>query len=259
MRRTWSREGATVTQPTTARQTDERGSGGPSGGVCAGSFALKDCALLSLATGLHAHDLREFRDALRVASLSSIYHHFWERMLRPQFDEPEYNNDFASWAFHGLHLKGLAEQLSMVDPSDSLHLEVVRGRLLDIVERRLDESETVPSAAPDQQFSFLRSRLVIFDTGERFDHPGELAVALPRWTTGSIYYHFIDARWRNGSRCDDLSAWLRRCGAEFEPLCDRLAAFDPYFSSLERIRDMLADLFAEEMGAAVPGHGGETA
>jgi hypothetical protein len=196
---------------------------------------------------------------LRVASQSSIYHHFWERMLRPQFDEPEYNNDFAGWAYHGLHLKALAEQLSIVDPTQSPDLEIIRERLIDIVERRLDESETVPCAASDQQFSFLRSRLVIFDTGERFAHPGELAVAIPRLTTGSVYYHFIDGRWRSGSRCDDLTAWLRHCGREFDGLCDRLAAFDPYFSSLERIRDMLADLFAEELGGLGGGRRADTA
>jgi hypothetical protein len=216
-------------------------------GVCAEVFALKDCALLSLATGLHAQDLREFRDGLRAASLSSIYHHFWERMLRPEFDEPEYNNDFASWAFHGLRLKALAERLSIVDPSDYADLDMLRERLVEVVEQQLDEGDSVPSAASDQQFSFLRSKLVIFDTGERFSHPAELAAALPRLTTGSVYYHFIDARWRSQSRCDDLTTWLRRCGPEFGPLCARLAAFDPYFSSLEHIRDMLTDLFAEEI------------
>jgi Family of unknown function (DUF5752) len=223
-------------------------------GVCAEAFALKDCALLSLATGLHAQDLREFRDGLRAASLSSIYHHFWERMLRPEFDEPEYNNDFASWAFHGLRLKALAERLSIVDPTDFSDLEALRERLVEVVEQQLDEDDTVPSAAPDKQFSFLRSKLVIFDTGERFEHPAELAVALPRLTTGSVYYHFIDARWRSESRCDDLTTWLRRCGPEFDPLCARLAAFDPYFSSLEHIRDMLTNLFAEELGAFDSAH-----
>ena len=234
-------------------------SGSTPDATCTESFALKDCALLSVATGLHAQDLREFRDGLRAASLSSIYHHFWERMLRPQFDEPEYNNDFASWAFHSLHQKGLAERLSIVDPTDFPDLEMVRAQLVDIVECRLDESETAPCAAPDQQFSFLRSKLVIFDTGERFTQPEEFAAALPRLTTGSVYYHFIDARWRSEARCDDLTAWLRRCGSEYCFLCDRLAAFDPYFSSLERIRDMLADLFAEELGGLGAGRNPDAA
>jgi hypothetical protein len=42
-------------------------------------FAIKDCALTTIATGRRAQTLRELRDI----HPDCIYHHFWETVLRP--------------------------------------------------------------------------------------------------------------------------------------------------------------------------------
>ncbi|MBW1712456.1 MAG: hypothetical protein JRJ59_04855, partial [Deltaproteobacteria bacterium] len=70
-------------------------------------FRIRDCALITLATGVSVQTLREFREGLLIVHPGSIYHHFWGRLLEPYFDEPEYNNDFAAWVYHGLHDKSL--------------------------------------------------------------------------------------------------------------------------------------------------------
>ena len=150
-------------------------------------FAVKDCAIITIATGTKVENLKEFATALKEVSLGSIYHHFWGRLLRPLFDEPEYNNDFASWAFRGLHDKPLAEQLSMVIPTDYKDLECLRQELVEVVEQRLDEYEFVPWSKADQQFYFLKSQIVVFDTRVRFDHPTELLPQINSLSTGSIY------------------------------------------------------------------------
>lgn len=209
------------------------------------NFYVRDCALVSIATGLNAQNLREFRDGLREADAGSIYHHFWGRLLQPQFDEPEYNNDFASWAAHGLHEKALAERLSVVDPSDFADTESMRQELIDIVENRLDESEMVPWARADARFYFVRSQIVIFDTGKVLDAPFRLAEQAPKLSKGSIFYHFIDARRRTDAHCDDFSAWLEFFGDEYRELIERLRAVDPYFSSLWELREILTDIFGE--------------
>jgi hypothetical protein len=198
--------------------------------------------------GARAQNLKEFRDGLLFVNPRSIYHHFWERLLRPQFAEPEYNNDFASWAYHALHEKALAERLSIVDPTDFSDLESLRHEVVEIVEQRLDETEIAPWARLDQQFYFLESKTVIFDTGLRLDEPEALADVAPRLSASSVYYHFIDARRRTPDRTDDFTAWLRGCGEPYEALALEVADFDPYFSSLERIRDSLASLFARHLG-----------
>jgi hypothetical protein len=211
-------------------------------GGCGQSFVVKDCALTTIGLGVRAQNLKEFRDALNTVPSQSIYHHFWERLLRPQFDEPEYNNDFASWIYHALHDKALAERLAIIDPSEFHDLEALRNELVEVVDQRLDETEVIPWARQDQQFHFLRSSIVIFDTCIRMSDPAELVPVMPRLSTGSIFYHFIDARTRTDDHVDDFSAWLRGCGPEYEPLVHEIVSFDPYFSSLERIRDQLAEI-----------------
>jgi len=206
-------------------------------------FGVKDCALITLATGTRVQNLKEFSVALKEVSLGSVYHHFWGRLLRALFDEPEYNNDFASWAYRGLHDKPLAEQLSMVIPTDYEDMEGLRQEILEVIERRLDESEYVPWAKADQQFHFLKSQIVIFDTGIRYDHPAELVPQINKLSTGSIYYHFIDARNRTEERKDDFSSWLNGFGNDFEELARNLCSVDPYFSSLKEIRVIVSNIF----------------
>ena len=207
-------------------------------------FAVKDCALITIATGIKVQNLKEFAAVLKDVPTGSIYHHFWGRLLRALFDEPEYNNDFASWASHGLHDKQLAEQLSMVIPTDYKDLEGLRQEMVEVVEQRLDESEFVPWAKADQQFHFLKSQIVVFDTGIRYDHPAELVPQISKLSTGSIYYHFIDARNRTDERYDDFSSWLNGFdGDEFEELTRNLCGMDPYFSSLKEIRLSVSIIF----------------
>ncbi len=206
-------------------------------------FAVRDCALISLATGQRAQNLREFCDILQRIPLESIEHHLWGRLLQPRFDEPEYNNDFASWAYHGLHDKILAERLSMVLPTDFADQEALRQELVEVLEERLDQCEMVPWAKNDQQFHFLRSQIVVFDSGLRFSQPVDLIPYLAHLSTGSVYYHFIDARNRTAERCDDFSAWLASFGADYQPLRERLCGVDPYFASLQNLRQIVTDLF----------------
>jgi hypothetical protein len=210
-------------------------------------FVLKDCALITLATGIKAQTLKEFREGLQRAPTGSIYHHCWGRLLRPQFDEPEYNNDFSSWAFRGLHDKLLAERLSMIIPTDFDNLEDLRQELLEVVEQRLDESDLVFWASADEQFHFLHGQIVVFDTGQRLARPDDLLPLLPDLSTGSIFYHFIDARQRTAERCDDFSAWVRAFGPQGQELGERLCGIDPYFSSLKEIRHLVAGIFRSSL------------
>ncbi len=211
--------------------------------VAKGPFVVKDCDLITQATGIRASNLKEFRDGLSRAPVESVYHHFWGRLMRPQFDEPEYNNDFASWTMRGLNDKVLAERLSMVVPSDFEDLEDLRREILEVLDQRSSDSDLLPWAGGEQKFFFLQSQIVIFDTGLTFDHPLDMASYLPSFSTGSIFFHFIDARGRTEHRRDDFSLWLRGFGEEFRPLARMLTGIDPYFSSLKEIRKLVTQTF----------------
>lgn len=218
----------------------------------AGVFAVKDCALIALATGKRAQNLKELREILLTINPGSIYYHFWGALLQPKFEEREYNNDFAVWARHALHDNVLAERLAVIDPTRYSDLETLRQELLDVIEDRLDEMTHVPWARLDQQFEFIRSQIVVFDTHKRIETPEELAVLLPTFSTSSIFYHFIDARSRSEQVMDDFCAWLMGCGGEHAALCERLVAIDPFFLPLTVLRRQLAELFADHYGVAAP-------
>ena len=211
-------------------------------------FRIKDCALVAIATGKRAQNLRELRDVLSSVHPESIYYHFWGGMLRPRFDDPEFKNDFAAWAQHALHEPKLAERLGVIDPTDFVDMEHLRQELVEVVEDRLDESEIVPWARADQQFVFIRSQIVVFDTNRKIVSPEDLAPALKKMSLGSIFYHFIDARRRTSEHVDDFCAWLCSFGTSYKDLCWWLAALDPYFSTLAELREELSTEFEQYFG-----------
>jgi len=212
------------------------------------SFAIKDCALAMIAEGRRAQTLRELRDALRDIHPGCIYHHFWGTLLRPQFSDREFNNDFATWCHHGLHDSAIAERLAVIDPADFADLEGLRQELIEVIDERLDETEMVLFARADQQFHFARSVIVVFDTHKRLSQPRELVEAVPQMSVGSIFYHFIDARRRDPVSVDDFRAWLMGLGPEYEGLCESVAEVDPYFESLFVIRQRLTEVFTQHLG-----------
>ena len=212
------------------------------------SFAIKDCALAMIAEGRRAQTLRELRDALRDIHPGCIYHHFWGTLLRPQFSDREFNNDFATWCHHGLHDSAIAERLAVIDPADFADLEGLRQELIEVIDERLDETEMILFARADQQFHFARSVIVVFDTHKRLSHPRELVEAVPQMSVGSIFYHFIDARRRDPVSVDDFRAWLMGLGPEYQSLCEAVAQVDPYFESLFVIRQRLTEVFSQHLG-----------
>ena len=206
-------------------------------------FIVKDCALAAIATGKRAQNIRELLDNIRTISAASIYYHFWGGLLRPRFDDPEYNNDLAIWAFYGLQDTVLAERLGIIHPNDYSDLEALRGEIIDVLEERLDEMDWVPWAKADNQFYFVRSQIVVFDTMRRIRTPEELARLIPDLSLGSIFYHFIDAQRRSPKGIDDFQAWLMESFQGYDALCRSLDALDPFFSGLNDLRTKLIQIF----------------
>ncbi|PSN18323.1 hypothetical protein C7271_13145 [filamentous cyanobacterium CCP5] len=215
------------------------------------AFAIKDCALIAIATGRKAITLKELRDRLQTINANSIYQHFWGGLLEPRFEEREYNNDFAAWARRGLHDDVLAERLAMADPTQYEDIEALRQELLELIEERLDQSEYLNWVLATEPFEFIRSQIVVFDTDQRLHHPEELARQLPTLSTSSIFYHFIDARRRPPKGFDDFRLWLSGFNGQYAGLEKRLAAIDPYFGTLNDLRQELVESFNQSCGEPV--------
>jgi len=188
--------------------------------------------------------LRELSSRVKSVHPGCLYYHFWGGLLRSGFDEPEYPNDFAAWSWRSLHDKRLAEQLARIDPSCYRDMEELRQELADVIDERLAESEFVPLARSGQRFTFIRSQIVVFDTGIRIAHPCEMVERIARMSLGSLFYHFIDARRRNSSSKSDFVEWFKTFE---EGTCDELSRrinrIDPYFTTLVALRQELATVF----------------
>lgn len=208
-------------------------------------FALKDCALIAIATSQRASTLKELRDHIANLSQDSLYYHFWGNLLLPRFEEREYNNDFASWVRHSLHDAKLAEQLAVLDPTAFDGLEELRHRLLEYIDDRLEESDYLHWAQASQPFEFIRSQIVVFDTHTAVEKPDELARFIPNMSVSSVFYHFIDARRRTEDKADDFRHWLAYFGDAYQTLIDKLSTIEPYFNTLTELRRQVAKIFHE--------------
>ena len=206
-------------------------------------FAVKDCALIAIATGKQDYTLSELRNDLQTVGVDSIYYHFWGGLLQPRFEEREFNNDFAGWVRHNLHDNRLAERLAVIDPMDYKDLEELRRDLLDIIEEHLDSESSISWIRANRPFEFIRSQIVVFDTHRRLQQPAELAQLMPRLSPSSIFYHFIDAHRRLSNSSDDFRLWLSSFDEQYDGLCQELSGVDPYFGSLSELREQLTNIF----------------
>ena len=207
-------------------------------------FAIKDCALIAIATGKKAQNLRELKDHLGIIDRNSIYYHFWGGLLRPRFDDPEYHNDFAIWIAHSLHNKILAERLAVIDPVEFETLDDLRNELIETIDESLDETEFPTWAKRDDQFEFIRYQIVVFDTDNSIEDPADFINTLPRISVGSIFYHFIDGRSRNSNSVDDFRNWLMSFGDRYADLNYLIGEICPYFTPLIKLREELTGVFA---------------
>lgn len=202
-------------------------------------FLVKDCVLSTISTGEHAATIIEFREKLATIHEGCIYHHFWGGHLRPAFVDPEYHNDFASWAHHVLHDDILAEKLGIIDPTDYTDLEQLRQVVLEVVDERLEENEVFYWSKNQEHFHFVRSIIVIFATPLQIVNPIDLLAVVPTMSTHSVFYHFIDAKRRSPEGIDDFSLWLQSFDGQFDDLIHQFQSIDPYFFTLVELKKAL--------------------
>lgn len=209
-------------------------------------FALYDCNLARCAVGRSCTNLRELLDAVRTVPDAVLEHHMMHCVLDDHFELYEFPNDLARWSWEALGDHVLAEQLGLVDPYHLDSPDVLRGAVADAIEARLWGLERVPWCRPGLELHLIQSRLIAFDTGERFPTPAALAEALPRFALRSLYYHVHEAYRRTRGRTGDFSAWLEEFGAD-PALVARLRQIDFYFLNLGQLRSELIEVFRQFM------------
>jgi len=208
-------------------------------------FVVMDCVLLTRMSGLpEAASLRELRERIAVCGVNVLYHHFHETLLRPSFDYPDYHNDFAVWARLQLSDPVLAERFGVLDPYSFSSLEELRSAMLDIIDERINALPVARAVPRGGEFYFFEADTVVFDTGDRISAPAELAPAVARMTTGSVFFHFIEAHRREPVGMDDFSAWLLRFGDGTQACRNALQSIDTGFLTLSELRKEICERLA---------------
>lgn len=207
------------------------------------TFEVRDCSLITRMAGIRsAMNLRELEERIADCPEESLFHHFCETVIRPTFDNPEYHNDFAMWVRRYLQDRTLAERVSVINPYKLANLEELRRVLMDIIQERLVEIDHIPWAPVKDQFYFLRSVTVVYDTGMVLSEPAHLFEKLADMANGSIYYHFVEARRRTENHEDDFTNWLENFGDSVRPLIQALREVDFYYMSLSELKQKLVEL-----------------
>jgi hypothetical protein len=102
----------------------------------------------------------------------------------------------------------------------------------------------VPWSRPGLELHLLESRVIAYDTGERFATLAELAEAMPTLSRQSLFHHVHEARRRTAGRTDDFSDWVERQGGD-PALVAKLRAVDFYFLNLRQLQHDFSALFRQ--------------
>jgi len=206
-------------------------------------FALYDCSLARFAIGRNCSNLRELLDSIRTVPETVLEHHMMRCALSDHFELYEFPNDFARWAWEALGDHVLGEQLGLIDPYQHATIEDLRQTLINALEDRLWELERVPWCRDGEELHLTGSRLVSYDTGQRFTTPASLAEEMPRISPRSLFYHVHEARRRTGGKTDDFSIWLEHIGAD-PSLVAEARRIDFYFLNLTQLREEFMNVFS---------------
>jgi len=208
------------------------------------AFVQQGCALVTMSTGLRAQNLKELRQGISLVAEQCLHYHFWSRLLRPQFGEADFTNDFAAWVAQDVGDLETAERLDALNPSLFPDLEALREAVLSVLDERVTRGDFLSWARSRSDFFFVKAQMLVFDTGSEARSPRELGEQIARSHGGSVFYHFVDARRRTPDRRDDYSTWLASRGVPEEALRP-LARLDPYLFTLRELRDRLAELIGD--------------
>ncbi len=215
-------------------------------------FRVKDCTLITRMGGVEpAVNLRELRERIAVCPVECLFHHFCETVVRPTFDDPEFRNDFAVWSSREMRDRILAERLGIINPYTFDNFEQLRELLLEMIDERLSEAPYYPWVPGGADFRFMRAVTVVFDCGVSLAAPEDLVRELPRFTTSSVYYHFVEARRRTPDKADDFSAWLTGFGSGTRKLVAALKGIDFYYLALPELKETLIKVLTETISEII--------
>lgn len=201
-------------------------------------FHFYTSSLLVEITGKKAHHLKDFVKILKEIDDSSIFYHVHSAFRNYSFAPGQYSNDFARWVAEDLEESVLAERLAAISIPDFTRISDLRDRIVEIIENHLNSAYEISKAPLGREFYFLRAVDVISPTRYEANDLDEFCECLKKVGMRSLYFHFFDARLRLERKTNDFSNWLRDSLGDAEKAA-ALDALDPYFMSLDQLRDRI--------------------
>lgn len=201
-------------------------------------FEFKQCMGILKSTGKKAKNVKELCNYIGSVSDESIFHHTYQYFLKEHV--LEYTNDFAHWVGESLEERSLSEQLSNVDPYDFETIKDVRREFQNVITRYLEGSPEPREARRGDEFYFNETVTLVFPVGIWVRNLAEFLMAMKVIESGSIYYHFYEARVRVQEKVDDFSRWIAESLGN-EDLAMHIRSIDPFMHNVEEIRHHIAD------------------
>jgi len=208
----------------------------------AAPFEFKQCVTILKSTGKKAKNLKELCTLIGSVSDESIFHHTYQYFLKEHVFE--YTNDFAHWVGESLEERSLAEQLSNIDPYSTGTIKDLREELQNVITAYLNRSPEPREARKGEEFFFNETVTFVFPVGIWARNLAEFLMAIKVIESGSIYYHFYEARVRVKDRVDDFSKWIGEA-LGMEDLAVHIRQMHPFMHNVEEIRHHIADAVEE--------------
>ena len=212
------------------------------------AFSFSEYFLVPRPTGKKATNLRELFHYLQEMSPPVLKYHLWESRLARNPLILEYPNEFALWAAKALHDDNLAEKLSSFDPFEYENLIQIRIALVDLLEEYLWDASNNAQVLPGFEFYFCEGSTVIMPSGITARTLRQFCVAFSSVSLNSVYYHFVESRWRLGDqKKDDFSHWIET-NFSLPALVSGIRDIDVYFCTLTEVRDTVLGLINQHAG-----------
>ena len=192
-----------------------------------------------------ATTLPELLQALQTCPGDSIFQHTFRTLQEHHFIREGFSNDFAHWSHFACHEPVLAEKLASVDVREFTMIDGIRGRMVEIVSRFLEEHPK-SSCSATEPFYFCASESLILPTSFAADSLPGFLDGLKRVSIHSIHHHFIEARLRIHLMSNDFSQWLEE-EAGLPLIADSIERIDIYTNTMEGVRQQIARLVEEAL------------
>ncbi len=206
------------------------------------AFLFSECVVMPMPIGKRAANLRDLLQTLREVDETVLSYHLWQSRMSITRPDVEYTNDFAVWAAKALQDGRLAEKLSVIDPFGFENMEQIRDTLLDLLEEYLWDLPSVPWARPGFEFYFCDASMIVLRSQIFARTLSEFCSGITQVVRNSIYYHFMDARWRLRSmKLDDFSNWIKD-SYDLPELVSAIQGIDVWFYTIEEVRNTILEL-----------------